>query len=235
MEGPLVPINPEMLDSMKTILLLDDHAMVREAFAAVIRERMPHARLLLMPTSVQALILMSRIASIDVIVTDYHMPGIEGAELLRRIAAERPDVPIVVMCSTCRQADVDDAFACGAAAVIHQSSTGSVFIDTLRRVLAGERCISAGDWDAPPADRGALCAECGMALLTPRQAEVLTLVGEGLRFSEIATRLSTSETSIKMHVSAMLRLLAVSNRTRPASVRHAAHRFGAAHPIGGVS
>ncbi|ANC45525.1 response regulator [Pandoraea pnomenusa] len=150
MEGPLVPINPEMLDSMKTILLLDDHAMVREAFAAVIRERMPHARLLLMPTSVQALILMSRIASIDVIVTDYHMPGIEGAELLRRIAAERPDVPIVVMCSTCRQADVDDAFACGAAAVIHQSSNGSVFIDTLRRVLAGERCISAGDWDAPP-------------------------------------------------------------------------------------
>ncbi|WP_081255932.1 response regulator transcription factor [Pandoraea pnomenusa] len=74
-----------------------------------------------------------------------------------------------------------------------------------------------------------------MALLTPRQAEVLALVGEGLRFSEIATRLSTSETSIKMHVSAMLRLLAVSNRTRAASVRQAAHRFGAAHPIGRVS
>jgi len=188
--------------------------MIREALASVLRDRIPGVRLFVVPDAAEALMLMTQVTGIDVILADFYLPGMEGPQMLRRMTAERPDIPIVVLSATENHADIDVALGCGAVAFVHKSFNGEALAECVMRVLSGQRGMiySAERKHAAPIAQPSDIERC-IERLTPRQTEVLALIGLGMRNTEIADHLSTTEKNVKMHVSAILRVLAVPNRT----------------------
>lgn len=194
--------------------------MVREAMAAVLRGHIPGIRLMVVSTAIEALILMDRIANIDLVITDFYLPDMRGPQLIRRMVAQRADVPILVLSATEISEDLDDALASGAVAFVHKSLNAKILTECVKDALSGRRGMrygidTASTWR--PLNPDPAARRC-LDRLTPRQIEILRLLGYGLRNVEIASRLSTTEKNVKTHVSAILRALAVPNRTCAALV-----------------
>ncbi|WP_150685998.1 response regulator transcription factor [Pandoraea iniqua] len=212
---------------METILLLDDHAMVREGLAFVVRERYPDARVLLSSNAVEALSLLACLSKIDLLITDFYLPDMGGTQLIRRMRAERPEMAVMVLSASDDPGDPQAALAAGAGAFVHKSFNLSILMQCISRLAAGERgLLYTNESGILPDSQTEAGDPNGVSKLTPRQLEVLILIGQGLRNGEIALRLSMTEKTVKAHVSAILRTLAVPNRTCAAMMARRAGLLG---------
>ena len=157
----------------------------------------------------------------DVVLMDVRMPGVDGIEATRRIRAAAPDeLPRVVILTTF---DLDEyvfgAFRAGASGFLLKDAQRDSILDAVRRAAEGDALVAPSvtrrliehfvspvpePRDPPP----------GLADLTPREAEVLELVGRGLSNAELAERLVVSEKTVKTHIGRILAKLGLRDRVQ---------------------
>lgn len=200
------------------ILLIDDHALFREAIARVLTEL--DAVPIEAATATEAFQRLKHHQNLDLILLDLAMPGIGGLEALPKLAELAPTVPIVVVSASESIEDVRKAINRGAAGYIPKTSSAHEMKAALRLVLSGEMYVPTSLLSGlEPLGSETTTAEHTKALpdkvfgLTPRQLEVLSLMGKGLANKMIAARLGLTEGTVKLHVYAILRALNSRNRT----------------------
>jgi DNA-binding NarL/FixJ family response regulator len=160
-----------------------------------------------------AAVTLAQSAIPDVFLMDLSMPGVDGIEATRRISAAVPAVRVVVLTSFVDQIRIRAALDAGAAGYILKDADP-------REVSAAVRAAAAGGSPLDPkVARVVLDGQRGSrpgAELSPREREVLLLVGEGLANKQIARRLGIAERTVKAHLTSVFQTLGVVDRTQAA-------------------
>lgn len=221
------PAWPEARDSnavsMK-ILIIDDHPLIREGLANVLRELDKDLAVIEAENGAQALAAIEREEGISLMLLDLVLPGADGLSLLAQVREARPEVPVVVLSGNDNPQIVRQAIDSGAMGFITKRSSTPVLVSALRLVLSGavyippqalaaEAPAAAPAWldDHAAAGRSPSLAELG---LTERQVEVLAHVVQGKPNKVICRDLGLAEGTVKTHITAILRALNVSSRTQ---------------------
>ena len=190
------------------LLLVDDHALFREALRALLGKVSPEVTVF-EAASVQAAIDECSVTSFRMVMLDLGLAQSDGIDTLEQFRAGAPEVPVVVLSGDQDAALIRDAIECGAAGYIPKSHTSEQMIGALRFVVAG------GVYLPPevllPAGRSA--TDIGrFALLSPRQQQVARLLLQGQANKAIARELALSEGTVKAHVSAIYQIIGARNR-----------------------
>lgn len=167
----------------------------------------------------------------DVLVVDLCMPGIDGITLIREVRAAHPELKVVVFTGSSDPDEVADALHSGADGFAAKAGGIDELVSALRAVRRGQRHLDprvAAVLDQRSAQEG---------VLTPRESQILRLLGTGLTGIEVADRLVLSPETVKTHIrNAMARLHA---RTRVQAVLIAmaidAERGADQHDLGGIA
>jgi DNA-binding NarL/FixJ family response regulator len=152
----------------------------------------------------------------DVVLLDVHMPGGGGVEVIREVAAARPDQRFLALSVSDAAEDVISVIRAGARGYVTKTITGPELAEAVRRVREGDAVFSprlAGFVldafaDSLPADE----VDPELDQLTSREREVLRHIARGYMYKEIALRLGISAKTVEAHVSSVLRKLQLSNR-----------------------
>ncbi len=150
-------------------------------------------------------------ASVDLLLLDLSMPGMDGARSLQALRRDFPSVPILVVSAIEESQVMRQTMELGAAGFLPKSSPFSAITDAVRAVLAGELWFPDFVTTQMPRELPARIAD-----LTPQQRCVLELVCQGKHNKEIATELGVTEATIKAHVTQILHKLGVRSRTQAA-------------------
>ena len=195
---------------MNSILVADDHALMRTALAGMIALAWPEAQV---ETAADFTHAAAAAPGRDLILCDLAMPDLPPLDGVRRVMAAAPGTPVIIVTGQDDDALLLALFGLGVAGFIPKTSDGKLFEAAVRLVVAGGRYLPprllalVGDRAAPPVD---------VPALTERQREVLRLMAQGSSNKEIARSLDLSPATIKAHVAAVLDALGVSNRTEAA-------------------
>ena len=201
------------------ILVADDHEVVRAGFAALLATQADFNVLGTASDGGEA-VRACRELRPDVVLMDVRMPGTDGIEATRQLAAGDLAPKVLILTTFDLDEYVFDALRAGASGFLLKDVTAERLFDAVRVVAAGEallapavtrRLISEFAKIRRPAPAAATPA---LATLTPRETEVLRLVAEGLSNPEIAVRLVVTEETVKTHVSRVLAKLGLRDRTQ---------------------
>lgn len=199
------------------LIVIDDHPVVREGVATVLRQLEGAPEVLEAADGEQGLALLAQHADVRGVLVDLRMAGLAGLPTLARLRALRPELPVMVISASEDPADVRRAMAAGASGYIPKSAGRSTLLAAVRLVLAGERYV-------PPLLLAPEAAEPAASLngLTPRQLEVLGLLCQGHANREIGLALGMHEKTVKAHVGALFKALGVVNRSQAIEAARAA-------------
>ena len=200
------------------VLVVDDHALIREALRGVLRELKPEATVFEARDSEQALQLLANHADAALVLLDLSLPDRDGFAVLADIRHRLPATAVVVLSAFHDRSNVVRALEGGALGFIPKSASREVMVSALNLVFSGgiyvpPEILSGHD---APADicvhvrPGSSPADVG---LTDRQVAVLALMMQGKSNKAICRALDLAEPTVKNHVTAILKALKVSNRT----------------------
>lgn len=201
------------------ILIADDHELFRDGLRLVLGDLGPDLQVIEASSYDQTLEIANREDGLDLVLLDLVMPGMPWNEGLGAVKRRLPAVPVVILSASEDRRLVLEAVRLGAAGFIPKTSSSKVMLSALRLVMSGgvylppalideSSVVGGGRGDGPHAD-----LSLDSTPLTPRQREVLALLGQGKSNKEIARILNLSEGTVKLHVTAILKALNVSNRT----------------------
>ncbi len=192
------------------ILVVDDHALVREGLRQVLKGLDTPLDVLQAGTCEQAFALANTHGDLDLVLLDYHLPDMNGLEALAIFGEQHPELPIVLLSGQANTQIMRQVLQAGAAGFVTKSAVSDEMLRAVRSVLDGfvyvpqelqNACNPANEAvDRPP--------------LTQRQELVLRCLLDGLANREIAEQLHISEETVKTHVAAILRHFDVQNRTQ---------------------
>jgi DNA-binding NarL/FixJ family response regulator len=205
-------------------LLVDDHALIREALRGVLNELDEGAKILDASRWGDAARLLEEHSDLALVLLDLGLPDCDGFAALEEARAHHPKIPIVILSASCDRDNVVKALDLGAVGFIPKSGEREVMLSALRLVFSGGVYIPPEilSRSAPPpvpsaasgrrADGPAptLPADLG---LTARQVDVLALMMRGKSNKAICRILNLAEPTVKNHVTAILKALKASNRT----------------------
>jgi len=212
----------ECRPSMK-ILVVDEHFLIRDALCAVIKELKNDATVLEAADGRQTMQLVSEQRDIALVLLELDLPDRDGMSVLRELRERHPVISVVVLSARQDRASVAKALGLGALGFIPKSGRREVMLSALNLVFAGgvyippeilsheERsypnlhpaCITLSEKPVRPAELG----------LTNRQIDVLRLMMTGKSNKAVCLALNVAEPTVKNHVTAILKILKVTNRT----------------------
>jgi len=201
------------------ILVVDDHALIREALRGVLQELRPNAVVIDASSVGEAKKLASVHSSeLELILLDLGLPDGDGFELLADLRSLYPSVAAVVLSAAKDRDTVVKSLDVGALGFIPKSATRAVMTTALQLVFAGGIYVPPEilqrDHDARPEVPAAIkVASPSDAGLTERQVDVLALLMQGKSNKAICRELDLAEATVKNHVTAVLKALKVTNRT----------------------
>jgi DNA-binding NarL/FixJ family response regulator len=210
---------------MTAVLLIDDHAMFREALVMAMDYSVPGLTIHPAASGHEALDVLDRHSAIQNVIMDFYLPDMAGADLLKRLRQRRARLRILVLSASEDPEDERRAMDAGAQGFLNKSASCQELAAALQAIndapLLSGRSGAAATRPAGAQDEAAL-----LRALTPRQLEVLRLMCDGLRNKEISEQLSMTEKTVKTHVSAILGTLGVLNRTQATLVARRGGVFG---------
>jgi DNA-binding NarL/FixJ family response regulator len=201
------------------VLLCDDQALVRSGFRMILETREDLDVVGEAEDGVQALELTWRQLP-DVVLMDVRMPRLDGVEATRRLVAAGSEARVLILTTFDLDEYVFEALRAGASGFLLKDVQPAQLVDAIRVVARGEallaptvtrRLLDRFARSLPGAPEP-LAPE--LAELTDREREVLALLAEGLSNAELAERLFLSETTVKTHVSSILRKLGLRDRVQ---------------------
>jgi DNA-binding NarL/FixJ family response regulator len=201
------------------VLVVDDHALIREALRGVLKKVKGQATVLEAPDSSQAIRQIDQNPDLTLILLDLNLPDRNGFEVLADLRNRYPAISIVVLSGFNDRANVVRALDLGAMGFIPKTAQREVMVNALRLVLSGGIYIppdilaraEVGTASSLAAQkRPASPGELG---LSERQLQVLALVMQGKSNKAICRVLDLAEPTVKSHVTAILKALDVTNRT----------------------
>lgn len=208
------------------ILIIDDHPLIREALHHVLTVLDGKLELLEAQNYAEAVAVADANPDLNLILLDLGLPDIDGFDALLQLRERYPETPVVVLSASEQPATVMRAIDAGAMGFIPKTSSNQLLLNALRLVLMGgvflpiEVLHQHQGTPAQALERAAEATKSGEALLpgavglTARQAEVLALMVQGKPNKLICRDLSLAEGTVKIHVTAILKALNVSNRTQ---------------------
>lgn len=197
---------------MISVLIVDDHAVVRTGLAQLLRTTNDLELVGEAADGDAAVRLAARLRP-DVVLMDLSMPGLDGVAATARILADNPDAHVLVLTSFSDQTRILDALQAGAEGYLLKHAEPETILSGIREVVAGGSPLD------PKAARVLLTnrrAPRQGIRLTDREREVLRMVGDGLPNKSIARRLGISERTVKAHLTSVYHQLGVTDRTQAA-------------------
>lgn len=187
------------------VILVDDHPVVRFGLAAIVNLQSDMDVVGEAASGEEALSLCASRPA-DVVLMDLRLPGIGGAEAIRRLHAGHPTLRFIVLTTYDGDEDIRKALDAGAQAYLLKGMSHEDVTGAIRKVYAGLRFlpepVSRKLADRPPHSE-----------LSPREIEVLELIAKGLSNREIGAALGITEATVKWHVNIILSRLGVGDRT----------------------
>jgi len=199
------------------VVLADDHPMYRYGVAAVLATA-DEIELVGEASDGRGLIALVEAERPDVVLTDLAMPGLDGVGACRQLLARQPDLGVLVLTMHADDESLVSALRAGARGYLVKGADKAELIRAILAVADGQAV-----YGAPVARRitelfgaGAARPAAPFPDLTPREREVLDLLADGARNSEIARQLGMTDKTVRNHVSAILMKLQVNDRTAAA-------------------
>jgi two-component system, NarL family, response regulator LiaR len=197
------------------VLIVDDHAVVREGLRAFLQTQEGMNVAGEAADGNEALEAATRLRP-DVILMDLVMPELDGVTAMRTLRERVPDARVIVLTSFLDEDKLLPALRAGAAGYLLKNAEPKELARAVRSAHAGEALLDpvvaarlvetlAADGERDPIDR-----------LTPREREVLVLIGRGFPNKRIARELGVTEKTVKTHVGHVLAKLGVTDRTQAA-------------------
>lgn len=200
---------------MIRVLIADDHAIVRAGFRQFIAEESDMDVVAEAGTGREALDI-ARKKLCDVILLDISMPGWDGLVTAERIATACPAAAIVMLTVSEHQDKLLGAFKAGARAYVLKGVSAQELARVVRAAAAGEAYVSPSLASEMLVSLTRGPAPDALQELTPRERQILELIGTGLTNRAIGERLSLSEKTIKHYVTNILQKLQVRSRVEAA-------------------
>jgi NarL family two-component system response regulator LiaR len=199
------------------ILVVDDHAIVREGLRAIIDSKADMEVVGEAADGIQA-VLIAKTLQPDVILMDIVMPHKNGIEAINEIMQENLQTKILVLTSFTEDEKVFAAIKAGAMGYVLKETTPHDLLQAIRVINRGDSILHPFIahkliLELHPAEASLYCPE---KTLTERELEILKLVAHGLKNEDIGERLRISERTVGAHISNILDKLHLSNRTQAA-------------------
>ncbi len=200
------------------ILLVDDHAIVRVGLKQLLTDEFDQLEVIEAGTGQEA-ILKSQETSLDLAILDINLPDTNGLDILKRLKASRPSLPVVILSFHPEEQYALRALKGGAAAYVTKDSASEELATAVKTVMAGRQYVSsslAERLETVPAQAA------GKALhtqLSDREIQVLSMIGNGKSVTEIAEALALSVKTISTYRMRLLSKLQL--KTTSALIRYA--------------
>lgn len=198
----------------ESFLVVDDHPLFLDAMKLAITSAFPDARIEEAVSLTTAFDALDGDDSFDLVLLDLNMPGTRGFEGLLELRARFPRLPVVIVSAIDEAETIHRAMTCGAAGYISKAIRKPELADAIRTITTGE--VYLPESYEPPDDSSGRLSEVIVRLksLTPQQLRVMNMLKQGLLNKQIAHELGVGETTVKAHVSEILRKLGVASRTQ---------------------
>jgi len=194
-----------------TVLLADDHHLVRSGLAALV-DSADGLRVVGQAADGAEAVELASTLQPDVVLMDLSMPVLDGVGATRRIVQDRPEAAVVVLTSFSDASRVGDALAAGAIGYLLKDCDPSDLIAAVRSAAQGHAPLD------PRVARSLLPARTQSPAdrLSAREKQVLRLLGEGMANKQIGRALGITERTVKVHVGNVFRQIGVTDRTSAA-------------------
>jgi DNA-binding NarL/FixJ family response regulator len=197
------------------VVLADDHARIRGRVRAALEDS--GCEVVGEGASAEDAVRLAVEHRPDVALLDIHMPG-NGIQAARDITKAAPEVAVVMLTQSAEDDDLFDSLRAGASGYLLKDTDPATLADKLRGVLAGDAAMPPRlvarimDEFRAPAKRRFARRSVAAAKLSAREWEVMQLLGEGLSTEDVSKRLFLSATTVRVHVSSVLKKLRVKDR-----------------------
>jgi len=192
------------------VLSVDDHPLLREGIAALIRNETDMQLVAEASNGREALELFRKHRP-DITLMDLQMPDMSGIDAMSSIRGEFPGARLIVLTTHAGDVQISRALKAGARAYLLKGSLRKELLETIRAVHAGQKRLS-------PEAAAEIAEHAADDVLTPREVEVLRLVAGGNANKEIAAQLSLTEETVKSHVRNILAKLGANDRTHAVAI-----------------
>ena len=193
-----------------SVLLVDDHSVVRMGLAAIINIEKDLKVCGEAESGAEAVKLAKEMRP-DVVVMDFMMPGMDGAEATEAVLRASPESKVLVLTTYGTSVDIARALKSGATGAVTKNLSNEELADAIRATARGERMLSAeieSSLSEAESDNG----------LTTRQREVLDSITRGLSNDDIAGMLGISKVRVKQHLAALYQKLGAANRAEAVAI-----------------
>jgi DNA-binding NarL/FixJ family response regulator len=218
--GAPAPVHHSVFKLTQRLLMIaiiaDDHPLFRVALSQALQTILgPLAELYQANSMAQLWPLLRTNPDTQLILLDLKLPDAEGFAGLTALRTEYPDISVLMVSAIEDPAVIKQTLQLGAAAYLPKSAPLEVLSDAVAAVLNGDRWLPAELQTAVAQATDLIDRDFANRLeqLTPQQFRVLKMIADGLLNKQIAYEMNVQETTVKQHVSAILRKLAVNNRT----------------------
>jgi DNA-binding NarL/FixJ family response regulator len=215
------------------VILADDQRLVRESLSTLL-DLLDGIDLVANAADGQEALDLVELHRPDVVLMDLRMPHLDGIEATRQLHERHPDAHVIALTTYADDQSVLGALRAGARGYLTKDASSDQIREAIRAVAAGDAALDPTVQHhviAALADDAAKDASSSgpelPAGLTPREAEVLALIAEGLTNNEIAQRLVVSPTTVKSHINHLFTKAGLRDRTQAVNF---AYRTGIATP-----
>ena len=193
-----------------TVLIADDHPVMREGLAAVIK-RIPDLCIVAQATNGEEAVKKFLVHSPDIALVELRLPMMDGVGVVKSVCEHLPDARLIIF-TTCKgEEDIYRSVKAGAFGYLLKEAPVNEVVECIRAVARGNRWIS-------PAVAATLGKRLTEKALTARELDVIRALTSGKCNKEIAASLGISEATVKVHVTHILEKLKVAGRTEAINV-----------------
>jgi len=209
------------------ILIADDHQLIREGLRYSLERHFDDLKIFEAKDGSEVIdVVASHQRSMNLILLDLYMPGVQGFSLLSTLCDSYPEIPVLIVSATNDPGLMHTALDCGASGFLTKDTDNNIIIQAIRLVLAGgvylppsiidgpsdeEKGANTGARSAVPDDGSSRTLRIRKQI-TRRQRQVLAQLRIGKSNRDISASLHLSESTIKGHIAAIFKLLGATNR-----------------------